>query len=247
MESARWEPSMKARPETQRKLLELQDIDLRLGRSRHRARVLQADNRIRDLAARIEELANEMIREHAGLLDLDRAIARTEDDVARVRQRATRDRDIAASGVGAREQLDLQNELDSLVRRQRELEDAELELLQRQEDLGTSIAAGTTRLETLKVELAECARVRDGELVELTAERRILNERRSILVAEIPLALLELYDRARGAGGIGAAELEGDRCGGCRLDLAPMEAARIRSAAADEVEMCEECGCVLAR
>jgi uncharacterized protein len=57
-----------------------------------------------------------------------------------------------------------------------------------------------------------------------------------------------LYDRIReSSGGIGAALLRSGRCGGCRLELAGSERARVRAADPDEVVRCEECGRIMVR
>ena len=59
---------------------------------------------------------------------------------------------------------------------------------------------------------------------------------------------MTLYEKLRvDNGGVGAAELEGARCSGCRLEQTPMELARIAAAPADEVHRCEECRRILVR
>ncbi|HYN67967.1 MAG TPA: C4-type zinc ribbon domain-containing protein, partial [Ornithinibacter sp.] len=45
----------------------------------------------------------------------------------------------------------------------------------------------------------------------------------------------------------GAAALHQRRCGGCQLELNPVEIQRIRSAPDDEVLRCEECRRILVR
>ena len=47
--------------------------------------------------------------------------------------------------------------------------------------------------------------------------------------------------------GTGAAALHQRRCGGCRLELNPVEIQRLRAADADEVLRCEECNRILVR
>ena len=49
------------------------------------------------------------------------------------------------------------------------------------------------------------------------------------------------------SGGTGAAALHQRRCGGCRLELNPVDLSRIRSADEDEVVRCEECNRILVR
>ena len=60
--------------------------------------------------------------------------------------------------------------------------------------------------------------------------------------------LVALYEKVRVAnGGTGAAALRQRRCGGCQLELNPVELQRIRLAPSDEVLRCEECRRILVR
>ena len=73
-------------------------------------------------------------------------------------------------------------------------------------------------------------------------------ERREGIAAEIDDPLLALYDRIRdSSGGLGAAEFTHGRCGGCRLELNPVDVSAIERAASDEVVRCEECSRILVR
>ena len=75
--------------------------------------------------------------------DLDRDIARLEKDVDQVRARADRDRSRLDAGTGPAKELEaLQHELATLTRRQGELEDAELELMEQREQAQAALDAG---------------------------------------------------------------------------------------------------------
>ena len=68
------------------------------------------------------------------------------------------------------------------------------------------------------------------------------------VVDEVGADLVALYEKIRVAnGGTGAAALHQRRCGGCQLELNPVEIQRIRSAPEDEVLRCEECRRILVR
>ena len=79
--------------------------------------------------------------------DIDRDIARMEKDVEQVRARADRDRARLDAGTGpARELEALQHELATLTRRQGELEDAELELMEQREQAQRALDVVAERL-----------------------------------------------------------------------------------------------------
>ncbi|MBQ1069915.1 zinc ribbon domain-containing protein, partial [Micromonospora sp. D75] len=125
---------MKADPKVQRRLLDLQAIDTALAQLAHRRRSLPERAELEALARELSALEDERVRAQVAVDDLDRDIARIEKDVDQVRARKNKDEARLASGSGpARELEALQHELVSLNRRQSDLEDAELELMEQRE------------------------------------------------------------------------------------------------------------------
>ncbi len=92
------------------------------------------------------------------------------------------------------------------------------------------------------------AAARDEALVTLDAEAQQVGGPRSEVSAEVGEDLVALYEKIRStAGGTGAAALRQRRCGGCQLDVNPVDLQRMRSADEDEVIRCEECRRILVR
>jgi uncharacterized protein len=219
---------VKADPQAQRRLLDLQAIDTALAQLVHRRRTLPEHAEVDALARELSALEDERIRAQVGVDDLDRDIARLERDVDQVRVRKDRDQARLTIGSGpARELEALQHELVSLNRRQSELEDAELALMEQRE----TAQAG-----------------RDQALTDIAKEEQFRSAARQPLAADLPADLVALYDRLREqSGGLAAALLAGGRCGGCRLELSGADKARIRATAPDEVVRCEECRRIMVR
>ncbi len=239
---------MKADPSRQRRLLDLQALDTRLAQLDHRRRTLPEHARLEELQARVEELEAEAVRARTALSDVQREVAKAEADVQLVRDRAERDRQRLASGVGTAKDLQaLQHELESLARRQATLEDEELEVMQRAEDLQAEVDRIEAQLAEVRSEVAEVTAARDGKVAELDAERAEVASGRDAIVAEVGPDLVALYDKIRATSGTGAAPLVQRRCGGCQLELNNVELGRIRAAAEDEVLRCEECRRILVR
>ena len=172
-----------------------------------------------------------------------------EADVQLVRARAARDQARLDSGTGTPKDLQaLQSELVSLARRQGDLEEIELEVMERAESLEADVASLETRRSALLEELAQVRAERDAAFEVSDAEAADVTERRSALVPEVGAELLALYDKIRASvGGTGASELRQRRCGGCRLELNQVDLSRIKAAPADEVIRCEECRRILVR
>ena len=240
---------MKAEPARQLRLLDLQAIDTRLDQLAHaRARLPQLAE-LADLEGKARLLDDQLVRSRTELDDVQREVAKSEADVQLVRDRAARDRARLDAGTGTAKDLQaIQHELTSLARRQSELEDIELEVMERAEAAEHDVA----ELERGRAELAErigaLEAARDAELARLDAEAEQVGGPRPSVVAEVGEDLVALYEKIRGtSGGSGAAPLRQRRCGGCQLELNPVEIQRLRVAEEDEVLRCEECRRILVR
>ncbi len=240
---------MKADPDAQRRLLDLQAIDTALTQLAHRRRNLPEHAEVDRLTRQISELDDERVRAQVGVDDLDRDIARLDRDVEQVRSRAAKDQARLDAGTGpARELEALQHELVSLSRRQSELEDSELELMERREQAAAELEEVAGKLATAREQQAQVQARRDEALAEIAKEEEFRTTGRKPLVADLPADLVGLYDRIReSSGGIGAALLRHGRCEGCHLELAGSERAAVRAAAPDDVVRCEECRRILVR
>ncbi|MEU4567071.1 C4-type zinc ribbon domain-containing protein [Micromonospora sp. NPDC023956] len=239
---------MKAEPAVQRRLLDLQAIDTTLAQLAHRRRILPERAELEALARELSTLEDQRVRAQVAVDDLDRDIARLEKDVDQVRTRKRRNEDRLAAGTGpAREVEALQHELTSLNRRQSDLEDAELELMEQRETAQGVLDGIEQRLTEAREKRAEVERRRDESLAEIAKEEEFKRSARQPLAADLPSDLVTLYDKIRESTGLGAALLRGGRCGGCRLDLSGADRARIAKSAPDEVVRCEECRRIMVR
>jgi predicted nucleic acid-binding Zn-ribbon protein len=240
---------VKADPEAQRRLLDLQAIDLALAQLAHKRRTLPEHAQLDKLARELSMMEDERIRVQVAVDDLDRDIARFERDIEQVRTRKSKDEQRLDSGSGpARELEALQHELATLNRRQGELEDAELELMEQRETAQAAVDAIESRLAGTRELRERTEQARDEALTAIAKDEEFRQAGRKPLAADLPADLIALYERIReGSGGIGAALLRSGRCEGCRLELAGQEKAAVRAAAPDEVVRCEECRRILVR
>jgi uncharacterized protein len=239
---------VKADPDAQRRLLDLQAIDTALGQLAHRRRTMPELAELERLSREIAALDAQRAQAQVAVDDIDRDIARLEKDIDQVRVRADKDRGRLDAGTGpARELEALQHELATLTRRQSELEDAELELMEQRESAQGALDQVDERLGVSRDARTETGAKRDAALAEVDSEQQAKATQRDPLAAELPADLVALYEKIRESTGLGAALLRAGRCEGCRLELSGSERARFRTAERDEVLRCEECGRILVR
>jgi predicted nucleic acid-binding Zn-ribbon protein len=241
---------VKADPFVQLRLLELQALDSRLDRLAHRRRTLPELAEMKRLDGLVAALRDGIVRAETEVSDLAREQARFEKEIEQVRARKDRDEARLASGsITASKQLqDLEREVASLTRRQSDLEDSELEVMERAETAQAALSELTTQRETHLTARAEAETAAAAATVEIDSEVEKTAAARAELAATLPADLLGLYERIRAAeGGVGAGEIARGRCGGCHLDLMNNEKSAFRSAPSNEVLVHEECGRILVR
>jgi predicted nucleic acid-binding Zn-ribbon protein len=194
-------------------------------------------------------LSGEVVRAETEVRDLDREQKRLEADVDTVRQRAARDQKHLDSGaVAPKEMTNLQHELQSLARRQGDLEDQVLELMERREVADATLADARTSLESAAADRERAVQLRDDALADVADQTARHEAARTALAGQVPEPLLALYDRIRKqTGTTGAALLKARQCQGCRIELNGRELAAVRSTAPDEVVRCENCARILVR
>ena len=242
-------PTVKASPDQQQRLLDLQAIDTRLDQIEHARTHLPQLAELEDLRRNAEVVGAEHVRVRTAHDDVQRELRKSEADVQQVRDRAARDEARLASGAGTAKDLQaLQHELESLARRQRELEDVELEVMERAEAIESDLAELEAGVDRVAVQIRDVEAARDEALARLDAEAAEVAAPRQAVAAEVGDELIALYDRIRAQnGGTGAAALRQRRCGGCQLELNAVDLGRIKAAAEDEVLRCEECRRILVR
>jgi predicted nucleic acid-binding Zn-ribbon protein len=229
-------------------LLEVQRHDLEIDRARHRRATLAEAARVSELEASARTLDDDITRAAVEVSDLEAEQRKADADVDLVRQRAAKDRELLETINDAKQLSNLQHELESLARRQSELEDVELEVMERLDAAQKSHADLLSRREALAGELETARSALDNALADLADDERIATQARSSAADGLPTDLLALYDKLRADnGGIGAAALHRGRCEGCRIELTPVDLGRIREAPETEVIRCEECRRILVR
>lgn len=241
---------MKASAEQQASLLDLQQHDTALLQLSHRRNTLPQIAEVAELEGKVASLNLRLVAIKTEISDTSLAATKAENDVEQVVARAQRDQQRLDSGaVSNPKDLEaLQHEIESLAKRQAELEDVELEIMEQLESARAVQTEIETELTDVQAQLLATTTIRDEEFVQIDA--LIANETasRNEIAGLIAGDLLALYDKIRiDLGGVGAALLHRGACQGCHISMDATELDRIRHLAADEVVRCEECRRILIR
>ena len=233
----------------QQKLLALAAEDVALAQLAHRKRTLPENAAVEAADEAQRTLSGDVVRAETEVRDLDREQKRLEADVDTVRQREDRDQSRIDSGSATPKEITgLQHELESLKRRQSDLEDQVLELMERREVADAALAAAQQGLAEAAAELERATQLRDDALADIADQTKVHQAKRDEVAASVPPPLLALYDRiAKQTGSTGAAHLHARRCEGCRIELYGNELSAFRNADPHTVLRCENCGRILVR
>ena len=240
---------MKATPEDQNLLIELQLIDSQVTQAKVKLNGLPEIEQITAIRARLENTAVELNVVETELADVAIELRRSELEVEQVDDRIKKDENRLNSGTGTPKELEqFQHELVTLAKRKSELEDSELEILMKHDGIKSRVdellndQVGLKQLELeLNVRLENSKTEIDKVLAELGASRWAL-------LPKIDVALVALYEKIRqSAYGVGAALLTGNKCDGCHLAINAVELERIKGLEMDEIIRCEESRRILVR
>lgn len=228
----------------------MQELDSRLDGLRHQLATIPEAVQLAELASRRSDLDGQVRDLRIAVDDLTAEQKRADADVEQVKARRVRDQGMVDAGTitDPKALQRMLGELESLQRRIADLEDVEIEVMERLETTQADLDARTAELAELDSRAKELESARAAKAAELEQSQGEVAAERAGLVAEVPDDLLALYAKLRDQkGGVGAAALRRRECGGCGLTINPSDLAKISAAPTDEVLRCEECGRILVR
>ena len=219
---------MKADPEAQRRLLDLQALDTALAQLAHRRRTLPEHAELDRLGREVSSLDDERAQRPGRPSTTSTATSSGSSATSsRCGPAPTATRPAWTPAPARPSELEaLQHELETLARRQRELEDAELELMEKREEA----AGGAGRGRAPAGQGPRPSRPRSSAAATSCspASPRTRSSAGPAASRSPPTCradLVKLYEQIREQTGIGAALLRAGRCEGCRLELSGSEKA----------------------
>lgn len=232
------------------KLLEIQELDIRLTQLSHAQQHHPLTLEIAELQGGLEGSDRELADLDARAHDLERQRKRLDDEVATtVAKRADVKAKMYDGSVSAsKDLLAMQEEIEHLAERQTTLEDSELEFMEQLEEIAGERSIVVERRTPTEARLGELKSKLATALSELATEEQDVLAERAGAAELIPSDLMASYEqRKRDLGGIAVARLVGSTCDGCHLSLSAAAYDRIKKLPDDETVLCDQCGRILIR
>lgn len=230
--------------QTARDLLELQQVDLGIMRDRKAIEAIPETAQIQEVRAKQKELARRTTK-IVGMLKDQRIEAEDNDG-----RRATLTRHVEEVNLDSSQTDDFRRvqqnnaELDRLAKRLEKVDFNQKKVYDEIERLEGVLAQAQSikaSLDAREAELVESFKNRASSLKE---ELQHLVNRREALHERIPADQLAAYQAScKKHGGVGVAELSGDTCAGCGVELRADQLATLRRGA--DVATCPVCGRML--
>ncbi|WP_227412045.1 zinc ribbon domain-containing protein [Cryobacterium sp. BB736] len=239
--------ALKASPEIQALLLDLQAIDTRLAQLEHRAKTLPEHAALAELGGQADELRKDLLEKLGSLEDARIELKRIESDVELVEARIRRDTERLDASSSVKDVQGLEAELTSLRKRQSDLEDIELAVMERVEEAEAAEREARTRLDDVAEKVKALEADRDAALEGIRGEQQHANANRQTIVGRVPDDLLALYERQRERYGAGASLLQYGVSSASGVKLNESDLAEIRAAAPDDVLLCPTSNAILVR
>lgn len=239
--------ALKASNQDQRLLLALQDVDTRIVRLTAKAKNLPQSKRIEELDTELSQLDRTVLERLGAHDDAEAEVGRIESDVQTVAARLQRNRDRLPTLTDAKTATATEHEIATLERRRSDLEDMELEAMERQEEAATALAAARAEAATAREERERLAAEREVEAASIERELEAARAERGERATPVPEDLLALYERQRARYGIGATLLRRRTSDASGVELTAAELHEVRSAPEDDVILDPNSSAILVR
>jgi predicted nucleic acid-binding Zn-ribbon protein len=173
-------------------------------------------------------------------------LKRAETDLQTVEQRIEKDNARLSTTSNSKDAQGIQSELATLTKRKSELEDMELAILEKKDEVAAVFAEVQARKTLNENELREAEAKIEAEVLKQRSGLDLMVQQRAQQSTQLPVELLELYEK-KAARGIAIGRLIGRECGACRISLGATAYAEIQALPSDDIATCPDCQAILVR
>ena len=239
---------MKAKVESQRLLLDLNSIDQSISKLDYQKKNHPQLMKITELTARVPSIEASIVENDSQIIETKKEVSKAEIDVENISKRVQKDKErLASSETSAKDLTQIQHEIGTLESKQKELEEVQIEFLEKVEDLEHKKRGLQEIVEQVKEEISELNIAIKADFEKANKEIVTFSTERLTVISKVEKDLLDLYEKIRSEHGIGAGLFSHGTCNSCQIQISPSEINNINSTDPEEVIRCENCRCILVR
>ena len=237
---------MKASAEKQEQLLRLAELDQQIGGSQSKISELREGTHVAELRQVLIRSSEQLLEARTGLDNIETELRRSENDLELVEKRIAQDNERLKASSSHKDAEGIQHELVSLKARLSNLEDVELEILERKENAIAELERLSAARNEAQAAVQTAEEQTEAELIKLQSGLALLTTEHAKLLAGLEEELAALYVR-KASRGIAAARLIGRDCNACRIALTSAAYEEVIATPRDEIATCTNCQAVLIR
>lgn len=185
--------------------------------------------------------ASQMLADHE---EVERDVRRAEADLELVENRISKDKQRLAVSSDSKVITGIQHELESLAKRQGELEEAQLILMESIDQSNLEQEAIQLERMRLQAELSAATESAALDIANLSTELSTVNGEMAEIRKAVSAELVELFDKIR-VRGTAVGKLKDSTCGACNMNLTSTAVGQLSAVPNDELARCPECSAIL--
>jgi predicted nucleic acid-binding Zn-ribbon protein len=227
-------------------LLKLSEVDIEIERIKS---VISKAVNSTELSAKSQALSDysgEVIASRTNFENLNMEARKADDNLHMVEERLTRDKERLNQTSSPKDAQAIQSEVESLTIRKEELEEVELEILDRLEVAKQELDEISLKREKTSNDLEQLRVKIQIEVDDLKAQGRKLVADKEILTSKVPAEILGKYTLLA-ARQIAVGKIESRSCTACRMGLTANTIDSLADLPEDEIGSCPECLAMIVR
>lgn len=227
-------------------LLKLSQVDLEIEQIKTEISKAINSKELSEASGKLSEISGEVLAARTHFENLKMEARKADDNLHLVEERIVRDLERLNTTSSSKDAQAMQSEVESLTRRKSDLEEVELEVLERLEESEKLLEVVSTKREQLSKEVSSLQEQIQAQVDELKSRGRKLTADREILVSKVSEEILVRYQNLA-AKQIAVGQVENRACSACRMGLTASTIDLLASLAEDEIGNCPECLAMIVR
>ena len=237
---------MKATPSQQQQMLRLAQLDQELSVGSAQLRHLREGAAIAELRTELIKSSERLLEGRTELENIAAELKRSESDLELVEKRIAQDNERLLTVSSHKDADGIAHELVSLKARLSNLEDVELEIMERRDAATSALETLTAERSEISQQLAAAEAGAEAEIVKLQSGLTLVASEKKSVVESLPTELVELYEK-KSSRGVAAGRLINRDCDACRIALTSAAYEDVIATAQDEIATCPNCQAILVR